>query len=82
MASYLLQLGFLILKNYNARRFPNLMYQNREIHTKRKKRDKLRKRKIGICGELVCNFFFFNKKIRDQTKLALKNGLKFTTWFS
>ena len=79
MASNLLQLGFLILENYNARRFPNLMYQNREIHTKRKKRDKLRKRKIGICGELVCNFFFFN---RDQTKLTLKNGLKFTSWFS
>ena len=40
MASYLLQLGFLILKNYNARRFPNLMYQNREIHKKKKKKRK------------------------------------------
>ena len=62
----------MILENYNARRFPNLMYQNREIHTKRKKRDKLRKRKIGICGELVCKFFFFQQKDKGSNKISLK----------
>ena len=63
-----LQVGFLDFWrpfnfNYNARRFPNLMYLKREReqyiqNEKKEKKDKLRKRKIGIYGELgICKIF-------------------------